>query len=125
MGANLASNRLIPVGAGKAISNSISSPSPFTFTTVPTPHFLCTALSPAFHPAFSAPVVIFLAAAFLLGVCFFTGFVGEPTMPFFVFSIPYPLLRPSLSQPCQHPIFYALLCRRHSMLHFLHLSLSF
>src|SRR5699024_6501964 len=68
--------------------NSISSPSPFTFTTVPTPHFLCTALSPAFHAAFSAPVVIFLAAAFLIGACFFTGVVGEPNMPSFVCSNP-------------------------------------
>src|SRR5699024_12780266 len=81
MGANLASNRLIPVGAGKAISNSISSPSPFTFTTVPTPPFLCTALSPAFHAAFSAPVAIFFAADFLIGACFFTEVVGYRKKP--------------------------------------------
>src|SRR5699024_7608253 len=53
-----------------------------------THHFLCTALSPAFHSAFSAPVVFFLAAAFLLGGCFFTGVVGEPNMPSFVCSQP-------------------------------------
>src|SRR5690625_4228544 len=46
IGANLANTRLIPVGAGNAISSSIASPSPRTFTTVPTPHFLCAALSP-------------------------------------------------------------------------------
>src|SRR5699024_12315618 len=72
MGANLASNRLMPVGAGTAMSNSISSPSPFTFTTVPTPHFLCTALSPAFHTAFSAPDVIFLSIAIFLSSFFFS-----------------------------------------------------
>src|SRR5690625_7827444 len=39
IGANLANTRLIPVGAGNAISSSISSTSPCTFTTVPPSHF--------------------------------------------------------------------------------------
>src|SRR5690625_4207717 len=57
IGANLANKRLIPVGAGKATSSSIASPSPCTFTTVPTPHFLWSALSPGIHASLSAPDV--------------------------------------------------------------------
>src|SRR5699024_1555535 len=64
IGANFANNRLIPVGAGKATSTSISSPSPVTFTIVPIPHLLCFALSPTFHVAFSAPVVVIFSAFF-------------------------------------------------------------
>src|SRR5690606_10219051 len=47
IGANRASSRLMPTGAGKAILSSVSSPSPFTMTTVPTPHLRWTTLSPA------------------------------------------------------------------------------
>ena len=36
----------MPIGLGKAISSSFPSPSPFTLTTVPIPHFLWAALSP-------------------------------------------------------------------------------
>src|SRR5690606_16537278 len=63
IGANFASNRLIPVGLGKAISNSFDSPSPFTLTTVPIPHFLCSALSPTFQPISSPPVDVITGLA--------------------------------------------------------------
>src|SRR5699024_11085205 len=55
IGANFANKRLIPVGAGKAMSNSKSSPCPLVLTTVPTPHILCFALSPACQAICSAP----------------------------------------------------------------------
>src|SRR5699024_2750215 len=62
--ATLANTCLIPVGAGNAISSSIASPSPCTFTTVPAPHFLCAALSPGPHVSLSAPVVVCIFCAF-------------------------------------------------------------
>src|SRR5690625_1911135 len=40
IGANFANKRLIPVGAGKATSSSVSSPVPVTLTIVPVPHLL-------------------------------------------------------------------------------------
>src|SRR5690625_7462200 len=69
IGANLANTRLIPVGVGNAISSSIASPSPCTFTTVPTPHFLFAALSPG-------PPVLLSAAVFvcIFSTSLFSGF---------------------------------------------------
>lgn len=49
IGANLAKSFLIPVGLGKAMSNSVSSPVPFTLTTVPVPHLPCFTFSPTFQ----------------------------------------------------------------------------
>ena len=57
-GANFANKRLTPIGLGNAISNSFASPSPFTLTTVPTPHFWWEALSPTAQPICSPPVVL-------------------------------------------------------------------
>src|SRR5690625_2446896 len=63
IGASCASTRLMPVGAGKAISSSIVSPSPCTFTTVPVPHFLCFALSPGAHVSPPGLAVLFIRPA--------------------------------------------------------------
>ena len=57
-GANFANKRLTPIGLGNAISNSFASPSPFTLTTVPIPHFWWEALSPTAQPICSPPVVL-------------------------------------------------------------------
>src|SRR5689334_16169781 len=67
----------MPAGLGKAISNSVPSPCPFTLTTVPIPHLPCSALSPTFQPVSSPPD----AAAEVGRITGFRGVVGVVNVP--------------------------------------------
>ena len=71
----------MPIGLGKAISNSFPSPSPFTLTTVPIPHFLCDALSPTAQPISSPPVADGAETAFPKAGTFLVEAVeGDPVL---------------------------------------------